>query len=301
MTDERPLGRSHFEIAMNSYTLSFRRVEYFTFDFEKISNGTHYHDCYEMVYVISGEAIFRTDKEEERLGPSSLYMADPGALHEIHIDKRKQMSLIYFVFSIRKNDRSPVFLSQKEKTVESFLSGHKKSTTGAGELKAYTSFFTDYISLGGDRNSPWFGEVAELFVFNSLETLCHELPGQSHKNRSDESRLEKALDIIDKNMAYRITAEDLANQVNTSRRHLYRLFRTYLNKPVHAYITERKIRLAESYLRMNYSVSETAGLLGMESLPLFSRSFKKYAGMTPMQYKKLCSDGTSGFGSGIRI
>jgi len=59
-----------------------------------------------------------------------------------------------------------------------------------------------------------------------------------------------------------------------------------------------RYRLAQQYLRENYSVEQITYLLGFSEPSVFRKAFKKWAGVTPRQYRQGDSRATTGFSVG---
>ena len=78
----------------------------------------------------------------------------------------------------------------------------------------------------------------------------------------------------------------IANQLGMSRMQLHRQLRRFLNTNTRDYIKSKRIEKAKELLRTtNYSVQNTAFLVGFSSLGYFSRVFKESVGVNPSEFK----------------
>ena len=95
-----------------------------------------------------------------------------------------------------------------------------------------------------------------------------------------------SLEIIEKRIAGKLTVSDIAYSVQYSKFHFMRLFREIAGDSVMNYITKRKLTLAgRALLETNDTVHEIAFQYGFESHEGFTRSFKSYMGITPVDYR----------------
>ncbi|WP_163193104.1 response regulator transcription factor [Clostridium thermarum] len=111
----------------------------------------------------------------------------------------------------------------------------------------------------------------------------------SEKNIEEDSMkliLRKAVEYIKNNYCESITLNDVAEYTYVSTFYLSRLFTRELGKGFVDYLNEVRIEKAKEYLRQdNYKAYEVAEMVGIKDAHYFSKLFKKYAGMTPSEYK----------------
>ena len=86
---------------------------------------------------------------------------------------------------------------------------------------------------------------------------------------------------LSEHCAQNITLDDLAQICGISKDHLIREFKRYTNQSVLNFLNTLRCKNAEVYLKEGRSVTETAGLCGFESVAYFSRTYKKYMGISP--------------------
>ena len=84
----------------------------------------------------------------------------------------------------------------------------------------------------------------------------------------------------------KLSVEAFAKQYGLDRRYLTRRFKKKLGMTIQDYILNVRINEACRYLRMGYSVKETATLCGYSSAPIFSKLFKRENGLSPTQWKE---------------
>ena len=84
-----------------------------------------------------------------------------------------------------------------------------------------------------------------------------------------------------------ISINDIARHFYVSRQHMTRLFKEIEDINPMEYKTKIRIEQAKKQLSLSdSSIKEVAQTLGFSDVQYFHKSFKKYTGMTPLQYKQ---------------
>ena len=104
------------------------------------------------------------------------------------------------------------------------------------------------------------------------------------KASSMDERIRKALDYIRINIGNKITVMDLADNASLSMEHFIRMFKKETGKTPNMYITRVKMERALVMLETsNSNIKSIALTLGYDNLSYFTRSFKRFSGVTPQQ------------------
>lgn len=85
----------------------------------------------------------------------------------------------------------------------------------------------------------------------------------------------------------KLSVENFAKQYGLDRRYLSRRFKSRMGTTIQDYILNVRMYEGCRYLRMGYSVKETATLCGYSSAPIFSKLFKREHGLSPVQWKSM--------------
>lgn len=150
----------------------------------------------------------------------------------------------------------------------------------------------------GEQLAAWpaepslFEQARLIETYPQLREWClrlHELVrrtlGRAQPQHRDEIR--KAMDYTRSHYREPIKVKDIAEQVNLSENYFSYLFAKETGKPFVQYLQETRIEKAKEWLRDGklkwYEVTEK---VGFESPKYFTKVFKKYNGITPMQYAK---------------
>lgn len=96
----------------------------------------------------------------------------------------------------------------------------------------------------------------------------------------------KAIDFIKGHISEKIGINEIAEYLNISVPYLSRLFKAETGENISEYIIKRKIETALIMLKYsNKSIAEISAHLNFSSQSYFTKVFRKYAGLTPKDYK----------------
>ncbi len=111
------------------------------------------------------------------------------------------------------------------------------------------------------------------------------------KGRSKQeyiSRINKVMDYVEKHLNEEITLDKIAQIACFSPFHFHRIFSTLTNETLNTFIQRLRIEKAAQQLRYeeNISISEIAYNCGFGSAAHFSRTFRKYFGLTAKEFRE---------------
>ena len=125
--------------------------------------------------------------------------------------------------------------------------------------------------------SVYLSEVLELSILSSNHISI---------SKSDRDSITEAKRIIDSQLAFAPSCEELARQVNISTSKLTKGFSSLFGTSVHAYVIDQRLEKAASLLlESNLNVSQVAILVGYSKASNFAAAFKRKYGVNPKNYK----------------
>ena len=121
---------------------------------------------------------------------------------------------------------------------------------------------------------------------NMLNFILFELL-DTDAMKSGNEHVIRILNYIEEHITDKITLQTISAYINLSREYTSYIFKRETGKTLTTYINERKLRLAkELILNEEMSLADLAAHLGYENYNYFSKIFKKYLEITPMELKK---------------
>lgn len=292
--DSSYIAGMQLEESFGKYGICCKMGYFCNFNLIQLSNQPHFHNCFELCVVTSGEGKFLYGNEIYNIQKGDIFIADPNIIHEIVVNKMQDLQLIYFFIEITEDK----ILSSKnfeDCTIYFFLRQHKVIAYSQKHILAYLSFIDEYITAKGRKG---FGicQAVKNLILESLDVLSTKSGNLSKDQLYRSNTFELLLDYIDQNLNNKITISEIAKNLCVSTRNLQYLFKKHMNKTIIDYINEKKMTLASHHLMKQFSVSETANQLGLNSTSQFTRLFKKYIGITPKKYQQLYISKVKEFG-----
>jgi AraC family transcriptional regulator len=112
-------------------------------------------------------------------------------------------------------------------------------------------------------------------------------------------RINKVLIFIDDNLDNELSLEAISKVACYSPFHLHRLFKAITNETLNGYITRKRIEKTAILLvrRMDISVTELSMRYGFNGNSSFTRTFKKFYGVSPSRFRNLSVDNFSKIGT----
>lgn len=102
------------------------------------------------------------------------------------------------------------------------------------------------------------------------------------------ARINRVIDYIEKNLNEDITLEKIAQIACFSPFHFHRIFSTLTNETLNSFVQRLRIEKAARQLSNDktVSISEIADKCGFGSVAHFSRTFRKYFGLTAKEFRE---------------
>ncbi len=123
--------------------------------------------------------------------------------------------------------------------------------------------------------------IATLMQTNARHFLLNNL-----KELSTRNRLAGVVHFIRKNITGKFTVDELAEKACLSRAQFFRCFQREMGETPVEFVNKERLRLAKRHmLQHNRSVSQASYESGFSSLNYFSRTFKKYEGVSPNAWR----------------
>ncbi len=117
-----------------------------------------------------------------------------------------------------------------------------------------------------------------------VELSC--APRGTRAARSSTAAVARARAMLDDRLAETVGLDELAAHARTDKFHLCRAFREQVGLPPHAYVTHRRISLAQDLLARGIAQAEVAARVGLYDQSLLHRHFKRILGVTPGEFAR---------------
>ncbi|WHH59079.1 helix-turn-helix domain-containing protein [Petroclostridium sp. X23] len=121
-----------------------------------------------------------------------------------------------------------------------------------------------------------------------LMKICRTISDEINSTNSDKSQknAERILEYINENLSKDISLNEVADLIGFSRAYVSKIFKDYTGKNYTDYVNGNRIEKAKQLLKdSQLSIKEVGFRVGFNSIQTFMRTFKKYEGITPGQYR----------------
>ena len=129
----------------------------------------------------------------------------------------------------------------------------------------------------------------EALAMNALEAVL--LGCDQHNPRHDisqgDTRIRKALEHIDAHLQEKLLIDDIAATVGLSPSRLAHLFRDETGQTLQGHIEARRMQRAADLLRRTgFPIKQIAAHCGFDSQFYFSQRFRRFSGLSPIQFRR---------------
>lgn len=248
-------------------------------EWKKYVMRQHIHKRIEIMYVVRGECIIRSQKENIKLLSGDFIFIDYSFPHALTIDNSRGCIVLNVEFVFEKVDKvTPDFKSIYENCEElRALFAQKKEylrIKDSGEL--YRVLFS-VVELAKDLKPSL---SLDMWLAQLIITVAKLAFTRSTGTRADY--VEAAKEYILRNYYHEIRISDIADYIHIHPAYLQRIFKKECGISIVDFLTEVRMKKAyELLVRTNMSIIDIANSVGINSQQYFNRLFKKVMKVTP--------------------
>ncbi|WP_269540646.1 helix-turn-helix transcriptional regulator [Cerasicoccus fimbriatus] len=232
----------------------------------------HRHDCIEICVITGGVIDYFTERQQYSLGPGSIQISQPDEWHGLPNDLLHPCNLYWI--HVETNLLGSALLASQLQRLPNWLD------TGGLELLPHL----ESIINNCHRPPPHAELDQQAHLWMLLSTLVRLANAQTEQTLP--TTLRRALDLIEDSREP-IRVNELAEQLNTHRSHLHRLFANHLGVSPQSYQNERRLRQATQELHSSArTITDIAFSLGYNTTQHFATAFKARYGESPTEFRK---------------
>lgn len=246
------------------------------------------------IYLVKdGMAKLHLPDQIQTLTPGHLYMIPPFTLHSYECDDYYALYYIHIYERQSSGQRileDYVFPVEIEATSLDHLLVEQLSKINPGRnLKGYDP--SDYDNSSTLMQNILLHSQNPAYTMMETKGILFQLLSRFMKSASDkygitDNRIRKTIHYIRKNIDKNISTDELTDICCLSKDHFIRLFRKEMHQTPVQYIHQKKIEKAQLMLITDQQpIKDIAYTLSFENVSYFNRLFKRYTGMTPMEYQ----------------
>lgn len=251
----------------------------------------HYHNFYEIIYVLEGEYSSMIENQTYRLHRGDFLLIDQNVMHKYHYEEKKHDNSKRIILWITRQmltrlggmemDLTACFADKEscayhfpvyyEELMRGYLLKLAMTRIPEEELpgtkavldRGYLTLFFCYLNMLCRRRE---------YLFTQEDLVLHPL-------------VEQVSAYVEGHMGERITVEQLAEQVHMSKYHFLRRFKELTGVTVHAFITDKRLIKACEGIQEGMNITQVYQSVGFTEYSSFLRNFKNAFGVSPGKYR----------------
>lgn len=250
----------------------------------------HWHEHIQFFYFIEGEAMLSCSSNKIHVKADDIVIINR---EELHYCENLCNKLTYYIIRV---DFSFLFSNQVDSCQTKFMAPLSQNLILFENLvrndddivkcinKVIKEYFTKDIG---------FELAVKAYIYELIVQLIRKYVKRIFTREEFDlkvvnlRRFNTILKYIGDNFAGKISIDELAAMANVSKYHFCRLFKQITGKSAVDYINKLKIDKAIKLLcESNLNITEIALSCGFNDSNYFSRIFKKYKGISPVQFRK---------------
>lgn len=255
-------------------------------------NVKHFHNEYEIFYLIEGERQFFFDNRSYKATSGSLILVNENAIHMTRTTSAEDAGhdrIILYIGKTKMEELNALFPNIN--LIKFFREQYGVFQLTPDQQQQFISF---YHSLKEDfdhrdtHSLPMISmKIIMYFIDFMRKNQRHTLNDGSCDTHTKYNTIYKVSEYISEHYTDSLSLESLANAFFLSKYYLCRSFKEVTGYGINEYIHIHRIKRAKQLLEeTSLSISEISQALGYESLTHFEKIFKTYMTLSPLKYRK---------------
>jgi AraC-like DNA-binding protein len=256
----------------------------------------HHHTFFELVYMLSGEGIYTINQNRFDYQAESLFLLMPGDVHYTEVKSTTHFLFIRFntiYLEGQKTSAPHASLGEWVRKLEYvFLNRNQLqgSVVANASDKPLVKALAEAIMQEHLHGQPLHRELSQQLINTLITVVARNISLRlADKTRVDPQASPDILTYIHRHIyqAELLKVETIAAHFHISPHYLGEYFKKHTGLSLLQYIIGYKLSLVEIRLRhSDMRLNEIAYELGFTDESHLTKTFKKYRGMTPAEYRK---------------
>ncbi|NLP15435.1 MAG: AraC family transcriptional regulator [Clostridiales bacterium] len=259
------------------------------YDFNMIQK--HFHNEYEIYYLLNGERYYFIEKQIYHVKKGSLVFIDRNQIHKtVGVNSNYHDRILILISA---DEIGPILDLCDNFEVASFFNKNYGiiDLNEAGQKYVEGLLFFIIREMKMKQSNYDFivkMKLAELLIYG---TRCKSGENSTLINAPVETEKYKKINeiakFISENYHESISLANIAEDFYISKCYLSRIFKEVTGFTVNEYINITRIKRAQQLLEQSeYNITEIADIVGYESITYFEKVFKKFLETSPLKYRK---------------
>jgi len=241
----------------------------------------HHHSYFQIIYIVSGSGSFYYQELEKQLSQNKLFLIAAGESHKLAADQKNTLKTLDIKFKIK---------------VDQFASRVKMAAGEYNDLPQVKNLLGQ-IWQEGRKKQDYYQELVNSFLLQILinilrvnsnssaaEKEAAQRPGL--KENTENQLCRKFLNYIEENYSRELLLKDIASELGYNQSYICQIFKENYNLTPMSFLYKYRIQKAAELLKESGdTLSQIAGKTGFKTVHHFNRTFSKYQGQPPGEYR----------------
>ena len=238
--------------------------------------SSNWHENIEIIYIVDGEGAVSDNGQIFTVSKGDINVINPNHLHTLAADDGEMLHRYLIV------DRAFCLANGLDTNDFSFTA--RISDERVRDLMEELHYAYALDATNPLRTLSIRSAVLRLMLLLAENYSCPSQPSERTERRA--SYVKKAIDYIRASYAKNFSLEDVATFVGVNKCYLSREFHKYTGYPFVSYVNRTRCKMACRLLMDGrLSICEVGQRCGFENRSYFAKSFLKYVGVRPGEYR----------------
>ena len=263
-----------------------------------LKNTIHTHDFHELMFITEGQATHVLNNKEDPLLPGDVYLIRPGDKHGHTCSTPDGIAQVNVIFDLERLnlDLRDITAIPGYHAIFAIEPGLRKQTDFTARLRLNPEGLEKALAIVYEmecelaQEEPGY-QLKSILLFTELIIFLSRSYSQSEALKNREIQLiSETVAFLEHNLAEPLTVAQLAEKAKCSTNRLREIFHSAYGVAPLEYVRRTRINRAIRLLQAGEkNITDIAFDCGFCDSNYFTRTFRKYAGITPSDFRKKSS------------
>jgi AraC-like DNA-binding protein len=247
----------------------------------------HYHPEYELIFIRGANGTRHIGSHISRYSGSDLVFMGPNIPH-LNFDYGLLTDYEKIVVQLKEDFLQDALAQIPELSdINQLFAKARYALVFNAETKAKAGTMLQELgTLSHFRQFIHLLEIFQLLATSAECTMLHIEPVGQQYNLKEQQRIRKIYHYVETHYREKIHPQQMADLCHLSMPAFCRYFKKMTNMTFTDFINQYRVNQSKKLLLRDYNVTEACYESGFTNLPYFNKTFNRYAGENPMQFKK---------------